>query len=105
MPKGVQVVAFEGGALRFLASGETGREAVLALPLNRLIVKMVRVPAGEDRVAFATPLLQKASPFPDDQLTVGLFAKTRTERPSSPPPCLRARRTTSPTRLTRRSSA
>ncbi|MBQ3288087.1 MAG: hypothetical protein IJH50_01585 [Kiritimatiellae bacterium] len=71
MPKGVQVVAFEGGALRFLASGETGREAVLALPLNRLIVKMVRVPAGEDRVAFATPLLQKASPFPDDQLTVG----------------------------------
>ena len=71
MPKGVQVVAFEGGALRFLASGETGREAVLALPLNRLIVKMVRVPAGEDRVAFATPLLQKSSPFPDDQLTVG----------------------------------
>ena len=48
MPKGTQVVAFEGGALRSLVSGEAGREAVLALPLNRLIVKMVRVPAGEE---------------------------------------------------------
>ena len=46
-----QVVAFEGGSLRVLASGAKGREAVLALPLSRLIAKMVRVPSGEDPVA------------------------------------------------------
>ncbi|MBO7683563.1 MAG: hypothetical protein J6T51_02420 [Kiritimatiellae bacterium] len=70
MPKGVKVVAYEGGALRSLVSGETGREAVLALPLSRLIVKMVRVPAGEDPVEVSRPVLQKASPFPDEPLTV-----------------------------------
>ena len=65
-----QVAAFEGGKLRVLASGEKGREAVLALPLNRLLVKMVRVPQGEDPVAVSEPILKAASPFPDDALTV-----------------------------------
>lgn len=53
-----------------LASGESGREAVLALPLNRLLVKMVRVPSETDPVEFSTPVLQAASPFPDEPLTV-----------------------------------
>lgn len=66
-----QVAAFEGGKLRVLASGETSREAVLALPLNRLLVKMVRVPQGEDPVAVAEPILKSMSPFPDDSITVG----------------------------------
>ena len=66
-----QIAAFEGGKLRVLASGETSREAVLALPLNRLLVKMVRVPQGEDAVAVAEPALKALSPFPDDALTVG----------------------------------
>ena len=57
--------------MRVLASGETSREAVLALPLNRLLVKMVRVPQGEDAVAVAEPALKAQSPFPDDALTVG----------------------------------
>ena len=70
MQKEAQVTAFEGGQLRFLASGEKGREAVLALPLNRLLVKLVRVPAESDPAEFALPLLQAASPFPDDALTV-----------------------------------
>ena len=65
-----QVAAFEGGKLRVLAPGEKGREAVLALPLNRLLVKMVRVPQGEDPVAVSEPILKAASPFPDDALTV-----------------------------------
>ena len=56
--------------MRVLASGETSREAVLALPLNRLLVKMVRVPQGEDPVATAEPVLKSLSPFPDDPLTV-----------------------------------
>lgn len=64
-----QVVAFEGGSLRALASGE-GREAVLGLPLSRLLLKMVRVPAEADPVEFSTPILKAASPFPDDPLTV-----------------------------------
>ena len=65
-----QVAAFEGGKLRVLASGEKGREVVLALPLNRLLVKMVRVPQDEDPVAFSEPILKTLSPFPDDALTV-----------------------------------
>ena len=56
--------------MRVLASGEKGREAVLALPLNRLLVKMVRVPQEEDPVAFSEPVLKGLSPFPDDALTV-----------------------------------
>ena len=66
-----QVAAFEGGKLRILASGEKGREAVLALPLNRLLVKMVRVAPDEDPVTVAEPILKSLSPFPDDSLTVG----------------------------------
>ena len=66
----IQVAAFEGGQLHLLASGNSGREVVLGLPLSRLIAKMVRVPAGEDPVAVATPVLQALSPFPDEPLTV-----------------------------------
>ena len=65
-----QVAAFEGGKLRILASGEKSREAVLALPLNRLLVKMVRVTPDEDPVAVSEPILKALSPFPDDALTV-----------------------------------
>ena len=83
MPKGVQVVAYEGGALRSLVSGETGREAVLALPLSRLIVKMVRVPAGEDPVEVSRAVLQKASPFPDEPLTVSYETVSEDEGGSS----------------------
>ena len=56
--------------MRVLASGEKSREAVLALPLNRLLMKMVRVPQDEDPVAFSEPILKALSPFPDDALTV-----------------------------------
>ena len=70
MLKEVQVAAFEGGKLRVFATGEKGREAVLALPLSRLIVKMVRVPADQDPIAVSTPILQGLSPYPDEPLTV-----------------------------------
>ena len=65
-----QVAAYEGGQLRVLASGETSREAVLALPLSRLLVKMVHVPPDADAVTFSTEALQAISPFPDEPLTV-----------------------------------
>lgn len=70
MVKEVQVAAFEGGSLRLLSSGAKGREAVLALPLNRLLVELVRVPAGTDPVECATPILQARNPFPDEPLTI-----------------------------------
>ena len=70
MQKDFQIAVFEGGTLRVVKSGNPGREAVLALPLSRLLAKMVRVPAGEDAVAVATPILQAISPFPDEPLTV-----------------------------------
>ena len=72
MTDSVQVAAFEGGQLRLLSTETDSAEAVLALPLNRLIGKMVRVPAEEreDPVKFATPILQAMSPYPDEPLTV-----------------------------------
>ena len=71
MTQEVKVVAYEGGSLRLLPGGGKGREAVLALPLCRMLVHMARVRSGEDPVAVTTPILQAANPFPDEQLTVG----------------------------------
>lgn len=72
MAEGVNVAAWEGGELRVLSAGEKSREAVLALPISRLLVKMIRVPkeSRDDPVAFATPFLQAMSPYPDEPLTV-----------------------------------
>ena len=70
MQKDYQIAVFEGGELHVVRAGSPGREAVLALPLSRLLAKMVRVAAGEDPVAAATPVLQAMSPFPDEPLTV-----------------------------------
>jgi len=70
MVKDVQAAAYEGGSLRLLSSGGKGREAVLALPLDMMLAAVVRVPAGEDPVAVAAPVLQAANPFPDEPLTV-----------------------------------
>ena len=68
----VRVVAYEGGALRELSVESDSREAVLALPLSRLIVRMIRVPSESagDLVGYATPILQAMSPYPDETLTV-----------------------------------
>lgn len=72
MSESVQIAVFEGGELKVHKGGDESREAVLALPMNRLILKMVRVPSEnrEDPVAYATPILQAMSPFPDEPLTV-----------------------------------
>ena len=56
--------------MRVLSAGDTSREAVLALPLSRLLVKLVHVPAGTDPSEFSTPLLKAVSPYPDEDLTV-----------------------------------
>ena len=70
MSEEAKVAAYEGGQLRVLGGAEGVREVVLGLPLNRLLLKMVRVPAEADPVETAMPVLKAASPFPDDPLTV-----------------------------------
>ena len=71
MASETRIAAFEGGQLRLLGLDESSREVVLGLPLTRLLVKLVRVPAEADAVETALPVLKAASPFPDDELTVG----------------------------------
>ena len=68
----VQVASYESGELKVLAPGDGSREAVLALPLCRLLVKVVRVPEESrgDPAAFAQPILQSMSPYPDEPLAV-----------------------------------
>ncbi len=70
MKKPPRIATFTDGELRFLTDASSSREAVLALPLSRLLVRVVRVPVAEDPVAFATPILQSMSPFPDEPLAV-----------------------------------
>ena len=72
MAESLQIVALSGGKLNVFTQGEKGPEAILALPLNRLIVKMVKVPAenAADPSAYALPILQAMSPYPDEPLTV-----------------------------------
>lgn len=68
----VQIATFSGGELSVPKSRDKTGEAALALPLDRLIVRMVRVPeeGRADPCAYAKPLLQAMSPFPDEELTV-----------------------------------
>ena len=72
MSEEIQVAAFESGQIRLLRPDEESGEVVLALPLSRLLMRMVKVPAeaAGDPVAYATPILQAASPYPDEALTV-----------------------------------
>ena len=80
MAESIQVVAFEGGELRPLGSEIVPGEAVLALPLSRLVVKMVRVSEEEDAVAAASGILAAISPFPDEPLTVSCETVRETEK-------------------------
>ena len=80
MAESIQIVAYTGGELRVLSGGIAPGEAVLALPLSRLVVKMVRVAEGEDPVAVATPVLAALSPFPDEPLTVSCETVSETEK-------------------------
>ncbi len=56
------------------ATGEKSNEAVLALPLGRLLAKIVRIDSAdkEGSVAAALAELKAASPYPDDDLTLSL---------------------------------
>ncbi len=62
MAETIQIATFEGGSLTVHATQKPSREAVLALPLNRLLVKLFH--PGE------TIDLQSLSPYPDEPLTI-----------------------------------
>ena len=80
MAESIQIVAFEGGELRPLGAEVVPGEAVLALPLSRLVVKMVRVSDGEDAIEMASKKLAALSPFPDEPLTVSCETVRETEQ-------------------------
>ena len=80
MAESIQVVAVEGGELRPLGPEIVPGEAVLALPLSRLVVKMVRVPEEADAVETASGILSAISPFPDEPLTVSCETVRETEK-------------------------
>ena len=72
MTNGIQIAAYTGGELRLRLEDDESSEVVLALPLSGLIMRVIRVPAESrgDPAAFAAPLLQAMSPYPDDALKV-----------------------------------
>lgn len=82
MTNDVQIAAFEGGSLRVLKGAAKGGEAVLALPLSRLLVKVLCIPEEnrEDPVGYAAEALKAISPFPDEPLTVSCETVCETAR-------------------------
>ena len=73
MAKKARTAAYESGQLRLFGSEETsGREVCIALPLSRLLVKVLQVPAEniEDPAGYAKPFLDEMSPFPGEELTI-----------------------------------
>lgn len=62
-----------------LVAGDGGNEVVLALPLSRLVAKVVKVPADADPAEFAAPVLKAACPYPDDDLAVGVEVMRESE--------------------------
>ncbi len=74
-------VSWEMGELRVPAVAAKGREVVLAVPLSRILAKVVRIPgeAIADPVAYATPILNATSPYPDEPLAVSCETLRETE--------------------------
>lgn len=81
MAESVQIASLEGGELRVPNSVGKLREVVLALPLGRMLAKMVRIPQESlaDPVGYATPLLKAMSPYPDEPLSVSCETISETE--------------------------
>ena len=68
----LQIAVFDGETLSYLRKGRGGGEAILALGLDWLLVRTVKIPAESlgDADAFVEPLMKELSPFPDEPLTV-----------------------------------
>lgn len=81
MAESVQIAWLEGGELRLPESVGKHREVVLALPLSRLIARVVRIPAAnlDDPEGYLASAMKPLSPFPDEPLTVGSETLRETE--------------------------
>ena len=79
MIKEARIAAFVGNEMHCLQTDSSSREAVLALPLDRLLIKIVKVPADVEAVEFCTSVLQEINPFPDEPLTVSCETVRETE--------------------------
>lgn len=76
-----RVAVFADGKLGFLAQKGRGREAILALPLSRLLVHLVSVPSDftGEQAAYVAGELKKISPFADEELTVSFETVSETD--------------------------
>jgi len=74
MAETTNIAAYAGGRWSVLSGDGKVRETVLALPLNRLIAKIVFIPAENsgDPIAFAEPVLAAMSPYADEPLAVSV---------------------------------
>ena len=82
MTDGTKIAVFEDGELKLFGKGGAKGEAVLALPLDRFISKVVEIPADSElsESEIASQTLQPLSPYPDTPLTVS--CETLRESPS-----------------------
>lgn len=77
----VKIAVYENGELSVPVKGGNCDEAVLALPLDRLLVKVVKVPEAEreDICGFLTDIFKKISPYPDESIKVSYETVRETE--------------------------
>lgn len=81
MTDGTKIAVFEDGELKLFGKGGAKGEAVLALPLDRFISKVVEIPANSalPESVIVSQTLQPLSPYPDTPLTVSCETLRETE--------------------------
>lgn len=81
MTDGTKIAVFEDGELKLFGKGGVKGEAVLALPLDRFISKVVEIPANSalSESEIVSQTLQPLSPYPDTPLTVSCETLRETE--------------------------
>lgn len=80
MADDIKIAVYQNGELSVPVKGDGGNEAVLALPLDRLLVKVVKIPAEvENPDAFLTEIFKAFSPYPDEPIHVSYEVVRETE--------------------------
>lgn len=81
MAEDVKIAVFENGELSVPVKGDGGDEVVLALPLDRLLVKVLEIPADRlnDSNDFLIEKFKAITPFPDEEFKVSCETVRETE--------------------------
>lgn len=80
MADDIKIAVYQNGELSVPVKGDGGKEAVLALPLDRLLVKVVKIPSEiEDVDSHLTELFKSFSPYPDESIHVSYEVVRETE--------------------------